>query len=115
MTQWRDALATEQRFRQLVESVVDYAIFHLDLNGIVSTWNSGAERIKGYTASEIIGSHFSRFYTEEDRAAGVPERALETARSTGKFETEGWRVRKDGSKFCASVVIDAIRETTGEA
>jgi PAS domain S-box-containing protein len=114
MTQRREALATEQRFRQLVEGVVDYAIFHLDSNGIVSTWNSGAERIKGYAPGEIIGSHFSRFYTEEDRAAGVPKRALETARSTGKFETEGWRVRKDGSKFYASVVIDAIRDTTGE-
>jgi PAS domain S-box-containing protein len=114
MTERREALATEQRFRQLVESVVDYAIFHLDPNGVVSSWNSGAERIKGYRPDEIIGSHFSRFYTEEDRAAGAPERALETARTTGKFESEGWRVRKDGSKFCASVVIDAIRDTTGQ-
>jgi PAS domain S-box-containing protein len=114
LTQRREAIATEQRFRQLVESVVDYAIFHLDANGIISTWNSGAERIKGYTPGEIIGSHFSRFYTDEDRASGVPDRALETARSTGKFEAEGWRVRKDGSKFWASVVIDAIRDTTGE-
>jgi PAS domain S-box-containing protein len=114
MTERREALAAEQRFRQLAESVVDYAIFHLDPNGIVSSWNSGAERIKGYRPSEIIGSHFSRFYTEEDRAAGIPEKALETARTTGKFEAEGWRVRKDGSKFCASVVIDAIRDSTGE-
>jgi PAS domain S-box-containing protein len=114
MTERREALATEQRFRQMVESVIDYAIFHLDRNGMVSTWNAGAERIKGYKPSEIIGSHFSRFYTEEDRAAGVPERALETARVTGKFEAEGLRVRKDGSKFWASVVIDAIRDTTGE-
>jgi PAS domain S-box-containing protein len=114
MTERREALATEQRFRQLVESVVDYAIFHLDSHGIVASWNSGAERIKGYRPDEIIGSHFSRFYTEEDRAAGLPERALETARTTGKFESEGWRVRKDGSTFCASVVIDAIRDTTGE-
>jgi PAS domain S-box-containing protein len=114
MTERREALAAEQRFRQLVESVVDYAIFHLDSNGIVSSWNSGAERIKGYRPSEIIGSHFSRFYTEEDRTAGIPDKALETARTTGKFEAEGWRVRKDGSKFCASVVIDAIRDSTGE-
>jgi PAS domain S-box-containing protein len=114
MTERREAIATEQRFRQLVESVVDYAIFHLDAHGIISTWNSGAERIKGYTPSEIIGSHFSRFYTDEDRASGVPDKALETARATGKFEAEGWRVRKDGSKFWASVVIDAIRDTTGE-
>jgi PAS domain S-box-containing protein len=80
MTERREALETEQRFRQLVEGVVDYAIFHLDLNGIVSTWNPGAQRIKGYTPDEIIGSHFSRFYTEEDRATGVPDKALETAK-----------------------------------
>ena len=97
----------------LIRSVIDYAIFHLDPNGIVSTWNAGAERIKGYLPAEIIGSHFSRFYTEDDRAAGVPERALETAKLTGKFEAEGWRVRKDGSKFWASVVIDGIRDTRG--
>jgi PAS domain S-box-containing protein len=114
MTQRREALESEQRFRQLVDSVVDYAIFHLDPNGIVSTWNAGAQRIKGYKPAEIIGSHFSRFYTEEDRAAGMPVKALETARATGRFEAEGWRVRQDGSKFCASVVIDAIRDSTGE-
>jgi PAS domain S-box-containing protein len=114
MTQRRDALESERRFRQLVESVVDYAIFHLDPTGIVSTWNAGAERIKGYTPAEIIGSHFSRFYTEEDRAAGIPVKALETARATGRFDAEGWRVRKDGSRFWASVVIDAIRDTKGE-
>ena len=114
MTERREALAGEQRFRQLVEGVIDYAIFHLDTTGIVSTWNAGAERIKGYAPDEIIGSHFSRFYTEEERAAGVPAKALETARTTGKFEAEGWRVRKDGSKFWASVVIDAIRDTRGE-
>ena len=114
MTQRREALESEQRFRQLVESVVDYAIFHLDPNGVVSTWNAGAERIKGYKPAEIIGSHFSRFYTEGDRAAGIPVKALETARATGRFEAEGWRVRQDGSKFYASVVIDAIRDSTGE-
>ena len=110
-----DALAqSEQRFRLLVQSVVDYAIFMLDPQGIVNNWNPGAERIKGYKASEIIGQHFSRFYTEEDRAAGVPARALATAEREGKFEAEGWRVRKDGTRFWASVVIDPIRSETGE-
>jgi PAS domain S-box-containing protein len=107
-------LESERRFRLLVQSVVDYAIFQLDRDGIVTTWNAGAERIKGYTADEIIGQHFSRFYTEEDRAAGVPARALATASSEGKFEAEGWRVRKDGSRFWASVVIDPIRNDAGD-
>jgi PAS domain S-box-containing protein len=107
-------LESETRFRQLVESVVDYAIFHLDPNGMVSSWNAGAERIKGYRPEEIIGSHFSQFYTEEDRAAGVPQKALDTARRTGKFDAEGWRVRKDGTRFWASVVIDVIRNGLGE-
>ena len=107
-------IETERRFRQLVEAVVDYAIFHLDPNGTVSSWNAGAQRIKGYAPDEIIGSHFSRFYTEEDRAAGVPDNALETARRSGKFEAEGRRVRKDGTQFWASVVIDAIRNEAGE-
>jgi PAS domain S-box-containing protein len=118
MTERREAaqrlLESEASFRQLVQAVVDYAIFHLDLEGIVSSWNAGAERIKGYRADEIIGSHFSRFYTDEDRGAGVPQRALATARAEGKFEAEGWRVRKDGSRFWALVVIDAIRNETGE-
>ena len=90
-------LETERRFRQLVEAVVDYAIFQLDKDGIVTTWNAGAERIKGYTADEIIGQHFSRFYLEEDRMAGVPARALATASREGKFEAEGWRLRQDGT------------------
>ena len=110
-----DALAeSEQRFRLLVQSVVDYAIFMLDARGIVTNWNPGAERIKGYKASEIVGQHFSRFYTEEDRAAGVPARALATAANEGKFEAEGWRVRKDGTRFWANVVIDPIRSDSGE-
>jgi PAS domain S-box-containing protein len=87
-------LESERRYRRLVESVVDYAIFQLDLNGNVVTWNVGAQRIKGYSAEEITGQHFSRFYSEEDRAAGVPARALETAKTKGKFESEGWRIRK---------------------
>jgi PAS domain S-box-containing protein len=107
-------LESERRFRLLVQSVVDYAIFQLNRDGIVTSWNAGAERIKGYTADEIIGQHFSRFYTEEDRAAGVTTRALATASSEGKFEAEGWRVRKDGSRFWASVVIDPIRNDAGD-
>ena len=98
----------------LIDSVVDYAIFQLDREGVVSSWNPGAERIKGYQSEEIIGEHFSRFYTEDDRAAGIPARALETAAREGKFEAEGWRVRKDGSRFWASVVIDPIRNDAGE-
>src|SRR5437763_1916151 len=86
---------SERQFRLLVESVVDYALFMLDPNGIVSNWNAGAERIKGYTAEEIVGQHFSRFYTDTDRSAGLPARALRTAAEQGRFETEGWRVRKD--------------------
>ncbi len=104
---------SERRFRLLVDSVVDYAIFMLDMQGRVTNWNSGAERIKGYTADEIVGEHFSRFYTEEDRRAGVPTRALEQAGGEGRFATEGWRVRRDGSRFWATVVIDAIRGEDG--
>ncbi|HEX6859937.1 MAG TPA: PAS domain S-box protein [Caulobacteraceae bacterium] len=106
-------LESERRFRLLVEGVVDYAIYMLDVNGVVTNWNTGAERIKGYRADEIIGRHFSTFYTPEDRRAGVPARALDQARTTGKFEAEGWRVKKDGTRFWASVVIDAIYDETG--
>jgi PAS domain S-box-containing protein len=98
----------------LIDSVVDYAIFQLKADGVVASWNPGAERIKGYKEEEIVGQHFSRFYTAEDRAAGVPQRALETAAREGKFEAEGWRVRKDGGRFWASVVIDPIRNDAGE-
>jgi PAS domain S-box-containing protein len=101
---------SERRFRLLVEGVIDYAIYLLDPDGIISNWNAGAKRIKGYDAVEVVGRHFQMFYPEEDRAAGLPARSLETARSCGKFEAEGWRVRKDGSKFLASVVIDALYE-----
>jgi PAS domain S-box-containing protein len=104
---------SEERFRLLVQGVTDYAIYMVDPLGYVSSWNAGAQRFKGYTAEEIIGHHFSRFYQEEDRTAGVPESALETARSEGRFEAEGWRVRKDGSRFWAHVVIDAIRDESG--
>jgi len=97
-------------YERLVQSVVDYAIFMLDPEGHVVSWNPGAERIKGYTANEIVGEHFSRFYTPEDLEADVPTEALRTAREEGRFTAEGWRVRKDGTRFWAMVVIDPIRE-----
>jgi PAS domain S-box-containing protein len=105
---------SERRFRLFVQSVTDYAIFMLDTEGIISNWNAGAERIKGYRADEIIGRHFSVFYTPKDLEDEVPHRALMTAARDGKFETEGWRVRKDGSRFWANVVIDAVHDDTGE-
>ncbi|MDT8759227.1 PAS domain S-box protein [Sphingomonas psychrotolerans] len=105
---------SEERFRLLVQSVTDYAIYMLDTDGNVASWNAGAQRFKGYTADEIIGRHFSNFYTDEDRASGLPVRALEQARTRGRFEAEGWRVRKDGTHFWASVVIDPVRAPSGE-
>ena len=108
------SLTDDGRYRLLVEAVIDYAIYLLDPTGIVITWNPGAQRFKGYTAEEIIGQHFSRFYTEADRTSGLPARALETAARTGRFEADGWRVRKDGSRFWALVIIDAIRRPSGE-
>jgi PAS domain S-box-containing protein len=105
---------SEQRFRLLVQGVTDYALYMLSPEGIVTNWNSGAERIKGYAEAEIVGSHFSRFYTPEEDAAGVPRRALSTAASDGRFEAEGYRVRKDGSRFWAHVIIDAIRDDRGQ-
>ena len=105
---------SEERFRLLVESVRDYAIFMLDPQGYVLTWNAGAERFKGYRADEIIGSHFSRFYPPEALARDLPAEELETASRVGSFEDEGWRVRKDGSLFWANVVITAMRDHTGE-
>ena len=108
------SLSEEGRYRLLVEAITDYAIYMLDTTGIVSSWNPGARRFKGYDADEIIGQHFSRFYTDKDRAAGVPKRALETAIREGKFESEGWRVRKDGTRFWAYVVIDPIRAPSGQ-
>lgn len=103
----------EQYFRLLVDAVKDYAIFMLDPQGQITSWNHGAERIKGYRAAEIIGKHFSCFYPEEDVRAGKPQRELEIAAREGTFEEEGWRVRKDGSRFCASVVITALRDHRG--
>ncbi|MBV8651675.1 MAG: PAS domain S-box protein, partial [Alphaproteobacteria bacterium] len=110
----RALLESERRFRVLVEGVVDYAICMLDPSGIVTSWNTGAERLKGYVADEIVGQHFSRFYTKEDRARGMPGRVLDTAAREGRYEAEGWRVRKDGSRFWGSVVVDAIHNKAGE-
>ncbi|WP_416463555.1 PAS domain S-box protein [Sphingomonas sp. VDB2] len=110
----QDALrASEERFRLLVQSVTDYAIYMLDPVGTVTSWNMGAERFKGYKAEEILGQNFSRFYSEEDRLAGLPSRALHTAQTVGRFEAEGWRIRKDGTRFWANVVIDPIRTPDG--
>jgi PAS domain S-box-containing protein len=105
--------ANEERLRLMLQSVTDYAIFMLDAEGCVTTWNAGAERIKGYKAAEVVGAHVSLFYTEEERKAGAPENALHVAATEGKFEREGWRVRKDGSAFFASVVIDRVVDANG--
>jgi|KBSSwiStaDraftv2_1062776.scaffolds.fasta_scaffold33924_2 PAS domain S-box-containing protein len=105
---------TERRFRLLVESVTDYAIYMLDPDGHVINWNPGAARAKGYAPHEIIGRHFSTFYTPEDKAAEIPQRALRIAIETGKFEAEGWRVRKDGSRFWASAILNAIKGPDGQ-
>src|ERR1700749_1706196 len=108
--QQRDLFESERSFRLLVEGVADYALYMLDPSGTVTSWNIGAQRIKGYAPEEILGQHFSRFYTENDRTNGKPARALATARQTGRYEEDGWRVRKDGTFFWASVVIDPIFE-----
>jgi PAS domain S-box-containing protein len=100
-------------FRLLIDRVVDYAIFLLTPEGVVASWNSGAQRVKYYAASEIVGQHFQRFYTERDRADGLPSRLLAIAKDEGRVENEGWRVRKDGSQFWADVVITALREEDG--
>lgn len=105
--------ASEEHFRLLVDNVQDYAILMLDPAGCVMSWNTGAERIKGYREEEILGEHFSRFYTDEDRQQGRPEQSLATAAAEGHFAAEGWRVRKDGSRFWASVVITALRDEDG--
>jgi PAS domain S-box-containing protein len=112
--QAQDALReSEQRFRMLVQGVTDYAIYMLSPTGEVTNWNAGAQRIKGYTAEDVLGTSFARFHTPEDQAAGLPAKALATAAREGRFEREGWRVRKDGSRFWAHVVIDAIHNDDG--
>jgi PAS domain S-box-containing protein len=107
-------LKSETQFKTLVGSVTDYALYMLDPTGIISNWNAGGERIKGYSAGEIVGQHFSRFYTPADQASGKPARALKIAAETGHYQEDGWRIRKDGSFFWASVVIDPIRNDAGE-
>jgi PAS domain S-box-containing protein len=109
-----DQVDDSRRLQLLIDAVVDYAIYMLSLDGRVLTWNSGGERLKGYKAGEIIGQSFSRFFTPEDQVGGVPQRALATAAKKGKFENEGWRVRKDGTRFWALAVVDPIRDETGE-
>src|SRR4030088_2761198 len=105
---------SERHFRLLVNGVTDYALYMLDRNGVVTNWNAGGQRIKGYLPEEIIGQHFSRFYSSADQAAGRPARALQLAVENGRYEEDGWRVRKDGTFFWASVVIDPIRDEDGK-
>ncbi len=107
------SLTEDGRYRLLVDAIADYAVYMLDRNGIVSSWNTGARRFKGYEADEILGQHFSKFYVDEDRESGLPQRALKQAETAGKFESEGWRVRKDGTRFWAYVVIDPIHDPHG--
>ncbi len=105
---------SERQFRLFSEAATDHALIRLDARGVVSGWNAGAQRIEGYAEAEIVGHHFSRFYTAADRAAGAPERALSTATTSGTYEHDGWRVRKNGALFLAAVVIDAIRDEEGK-
>jgi PAS domain S-box-containing protein len=105
---------SERQFRLFSEAATDHALIRLDARGVVSGWNAGAQRIEGYAEPEIVGHHFSRFYTAADRAAGAPERALAAAATSGTYEHDGWRVRKNGSLFLAAVVIDAIRDEEGK-
>ena len=102
------------RLQLLIDGVIDYAIYILDLDGKIVSWNSGAQRLKGYKPEEIIGKNFASFFTDADRAAGLPQTALATARKEGRFESEGWRIRKDGTRFWALAVLDAIRDDAGE-
>ena len=110
LTRFRES---ERRFRLFVDGVTDYAIYMLDTEGVIANWNAGAERIKGYRAEEIIGQHFSLFYSPKDQEDGLPSRALMIAARDGRFEAEGWRIRKDGSRFWANVVIDAVHDDAG--
>jgi PAS domain S-box-containing protein len=110
----RALMKSDERFRLLVEGVTGCAIYMLDPEGRVTSWNAGAQWSKGYTADEIVGEHFSRFYTDEERRAGLPQQALQIATREGRYAVEGWRLRKDGSKFWANVVIDAIRDDAGQ-
>jgi PAS domain S-box-containing protein len=109
-----EAAYNDQQFRMLVQGVTDYAIYLLDPSGNITNWNPGGERIKGYRSDEIVGQNFSRFYTEVDRAAGEPQRGLAIAARDGRYEQEGWRIRKDGTRFWANAIIDAIRDPKGK-
>ena len=106
-------LDENERYRLLVDAITDYAIYMVDVDGFVSSWNAGARRLKGYEAAEVVGQNFSRFYTEEDKSKGLPQTALRTAAAEGRFETEGWRLRKDGSRFWAHVIIDPVKDPAG--
>jgi PAS domain S-box-containing protein len=114
LTERKQADDMQERYRQMVNAVTDYEIIMLDLQGKVVTWNAGAEQLKGYRAEEILGTHFSRFYTPEDVRAGRPEHELQTAAVQGRIEDEGWRVRKDGSKFWARAIVTAVRDKAGQ-
>src|SRR5688572_21916044 len=114
LPQVADAWIANEPFRALIDSVTDYAIFMLDPAGHIQTWNAGAERLKGYRSAEIIGRHFSTFYPQEQIEAGKCELELRTAERTGRFEDEDWRIRKDGSRFWANVVISAVRSADGQ-
>src|SRR4051812_20279849 len=107
------SISDERRFQMLVQAVTDYAIFMLDPEGRITSWNAGAQRIKGYTGDEVLGRHFSLFFTPEDIARDTPGTALRTARETGRFESEGWRVRKDGTRFWAMALLESIRDESG--
>jgi PAS domain S-box-containing protein len=107
-------LGDEASYRRLVDGMLDYGILMLDTDGTVRTWNAGAERMKGYTADEVIGQNFEVFYPADLRAPGFPARELAAAAETGRFEDEGWRVRKDGSRFWANVILTALRGPDGE-
>jgi PAS domain S-box-containing protein len=107
------SLTEEGHYRLLVDAITDYAIYMLNKDGRITSWNTGAQRLKGYGVSEILGEQVSIFYTEEDRRDGRPERSLEASARDGTFETEGWRIRKDGSRFWAHVIIDPIRDQAG--
>jgi PAS domain S-box-containing protein len=106
--------ASEESFRRMVEGVKDYAIFMVDLDGRVITWNSGAEHMKGYSSQEILGRQFSLFYEPRDIESGKPEHGLKEAAAMGRFEDEGWRVQKDGSRFWANVIITALKDEAGK-
>jgi len=114
LSERKQADEMQERYRQMVDAVYDYEIIMLDPQGKVMTWNTGAQQLKGYRAEEILGSHFSRFYTPEDVRAGRPERELQIAATQGRIEDEGWRVRKDGSKFWARAIVTAVRDAAGQ-